>query len=169
MITRYSKVPTSHKFLRIAILQVHRNRCFYTGRTIDIADFHIDHILPKTKGGKDCIDNYVPTCSDINHKKSGRHYPDLYEVAMLANSKYFVQQVVDLYNDLQFGQEATEGYAEINKYMKDNNIANISGFRQLCRYRLQYLRITKPGQTKARLYYNIKELDGITKYRYPLG
>jgi len=40
-------------------------RCAYCGCNLDINDFHIDHVIPKSKGGKTPY-NTVPSCSDCN-------------------------------------------------------------------------------------------------------
>jgi 5-methylcytosine-specific restriction endonuclease McrA len=32
-----------------------------------------DHIMPKSKGGKNHFDNYEPMCSDCNTEKADKH------------------------------------------------------------------------------------------------
>jgi len=49
------------------------NRCVYCGTE---GDLHWEHIIPKSKGGPDSIDNMVQACPKCNLTKSDR---DLYE------------------------------------------------------------------------------------------
>ncbi|MEO9276779.1 MAG: HNH endonuclease [Nitrososphaera sp.] len=49
------------------------NKCAYCGTE---GDLHWEHIIPKSKGGPDTIDNMVQACSKCNLTKSDR---DLYE------------------------------------------------------------------------------------------
>lgn len=44
-------------------------RCFYCGMPLDFHDFHVDHFIPKARGGKDA-DNLVPSCPDCNLSKA---------------------------------------------------------------------------------------------------
>lgn len=69
--------------LRWDIFKKYNGRCAYCGCEIDFYNFHIDHITPKRRGdsisycekygiekGKDCIDNYNPSCASCNLSKS---------------------------------------------------------------------------------------------------
>ncbi len=47
----------------------------YTGKKLKREEATIDHVLPKSKGGKDEWENLVTTCKDINTKK-GNHLND---------------------------------------------------------------------------------------------
>lgn len=40
-------------------------RCAYCGEEIAFEDFHIDHVVPKARGGKDHL-NTFPACRDCN-------------------------------------------------------------------------------------------------------
>jgi len=48
------------------ILELFNYSCFYCGGKEDL---EIDHIHPRTKGGKDKITNYVASCLKCNRKK----------------------------------------------------------------------------------------------------
>lgn len=47
-------------------------KCYLTGRNIDITkdDYHLDHIMPVSKGGSSSLDNLGITCPQANMSKS---------------------------------------------------------------------------------------------------
>jgi len=63
-------ISISNPKLRDAIYEAFDGKCFYTGRQVPIEEMSIDHVLPKKKGGKDNIYNYVLTDKRTNFKKS---------------------------------------------------------------------------------------------------
>jgi hypothetical protein len=44
-------------------------RCFYCDTALDITDFHIDHKIPRSKGGSSQSENLVPACAPCNLRK----------------------------------------------------------------------------------------------------
>ena len=44
-------------------------RCYYCGDVLEYEDFHMDHIIPKAKGGRGIIENLVPSCCLCNLSK----------------------------------------------------------------------------------------------------
>jgi len=58
-----------NKRLRDAIFKVFGGKCFYTGQKVTKDNMAIDHVIPKSKGGKDSIYNYVLTTQYINSQK----------------------------------------------------------------------------------------------------
>jgi len=50
-------------------------KCQYCGRTPPAIVLELDHIIPKSKGGPDNIDNYITACFDCNRGK-GKHRLD---------------------------------------------------------------------------------------------
>lgn len=69
---------------RTTIFNKTDGRCFYCGCKLDFDNFVIDHILPKSKGGKD-KNNTVPACFECNafkYNKSIEEFRnDLEEIA----------------------------------------------------------------------------------------
>lgn len=53
--------------IRNYLLEKHRRRCFYCGKTV--SDFEVEHMLPKSRGGSNRIDNLTLSCHDCNEKK----------------------------------------------------------------------------------------------------
>ena len=51
--------------------------CYLTGRKIDLLDgksYHLDHIVPKDKGGSNTLDNCNIACKDANQAKGNLLY-----------------------------------------------------------------------------------------------
>ncbi len=68
---KYRKVPFKRIMLtRKNIMMRDNNRCQYCGTTK--GPMSVDHIIPKTMGGKDTWHNLVCACSRCNNKKGNR-------------------------------------------------------------------------------------------------
>ena len=48
------------------------NRCQYTGRELGPGEGTIDHIVPRSRGGRDSWENCVWACKEINSRKANR-------------------------------------------------------------------------------------------------
>lgn len=69
----YSRVPMRRPTLNArAIRERDGNRCQYTGKLLRADEGSIDHILPRSKGGKDSWDNCVWASKEINNRKGNR-------------------------------------------------------------------------------------------------
>ena len=53
--------------IRNYLLEKHRRKCFYCGKAV--SGFEVEHMLPKSKGGSNRIDNLTLSCHDCNEKK----------------------------------------------------------------------------------------------------
>lgn len=56
-----------------------RDRCEYCGmhQSLQGATFHVEHIIPKARGGSSASDNFAWACPGCNLRKSDRtHVPD---------------------------------------------------------------------------------------------
>jgi len=61
---------------RDAIIYAWHNKCAYCRKVNDT--FHIDHVIPHSKGGSCDLENLVPACVDCNQTKSAYLIPDEY-------------------------------------------------------------------------------------------
>ncbi|MEA9986377.1 MULTISPECIES: HNH endonuclease [Subtercola] len=70
LLTRYVKVPSSRQVpvSRRGVLRRDNQRCGYCGASATT----IDHVQPRSRGGKDTWENLVACCLKCNNKKSDR-------------------------------------------------------------------------------------------------
>jgi hypothetical protein len=66
-------------------------KCQYCGQMPPAVVLELDHIIPKSKGGKDVIENYITSCFDCNRGK-GKHKLTAAPNALLVNSKLSEEQ-----------------------------------------------------------------------------
>ena len=53
--------------IRNYLLEKHERKCFYCGK--NVSKFEVEHMIPKTRGGSNRIDNLTLSCHDCNQKK----------------------------------------------------------------------------------------------------
>ena len=53
--------------IRNYLLEKHGRKCFYCGKTV--SNFEVEHMLPKSRGGSNRIDNLTLSCHSCNQKK----------------------------------------------------------------------------------------------------
>lgn len=69
----YDKLPrTSVKLNRRNIFARDHNRCQYCGVRVATSELSIDHVVPRSQGGKTTWDNVVCACTKCNVRKGGR-------------------------------------------------------------------------------------------------
>ena len=69
----YVKVPKKRpKFCARAIRERDGNRCQYTGRVLHPDEGNLDHVVPRSRGGKDAWENLVWSAKDVNQRKADR-------------------------------------------------------------------------------------------------
>lgn len=69
----YDRVPRRRpKFTLANIAKRDGGRCQYTGKMLPRSRWSLDHVLPKSRGGKDAPDNVVLADRDVNNKKGNR-------------------------------------------------------------------------------------------------
>ncbi len=69
----YDKLPKANvKFNRKNIFARDKNRCQYCGKVFPTSELSLDHIIPRTQGGKNDWKNIVCACTNCNKHKGGR-------------------------------------------------------------------------------------------------
>lgn len=69
----YDKLPRQDvKFNRRNIFARDGSRCQYCGKKFSTIDLSLDHVMPKSQGGKSTWENIVCSCIKCNVKKGGR-------------------------------------------------------------------------------------------------
>ncbi len=69
----YAKVPKKRpKLCAKTIRERDGNRCQYTGRVLRPDEGSLDHVVPRSRGGKDVWENLVWSSKDINSRKGDR-------------------------------------------------------------------------------------------------
>lgn len=94
----FEKIYFEHQIINIqdpdfrrVLYIVYAGKCFYTNEPLDRNNFHIDHIIPKSKGGRDTVANCVPCIPEYNLQKSDK---------LLSNSQNIIEGVVSCYADM---------------------------------------------------------------------
>lgn len=68
----YQQARKSDTQVRLAVLRLTDGDCAYCGIKLG-SDWHVDHVVPVSKGGPDSFENYVPSCPSCNVSKNGTH------------------------------------------------------------------------------------------------
>ena len=69
----YDKLPQNIvKFSKKNIFERDRNICQYCGREFHASELSLEHVLPKSRGGKNEWTNIVSACTGCNKRKGGR-------------------------------------------------------------------------------------------------
>jgi hypothetical protein len=93
-LTLETEIIISCTSLRKAMYKIHKGKCFYSGRELPENKFHIDHIVPVSKGGKNCISNYVLCDPYLNSKKRDLMTDEFLKVAIAYNKLVFQDLVL---------------------------------------------------------------------------
>jgi len=73
VLSRFAKVPKRRpKFSARALWARNNSRCQYTGQSLQPHEGNIDHILPRSRGGKTSWENCVLASRDVNSRKADR-------------------------------------------------------------------------------------------------
>lgn len=139
MVSVFEIIPVSDVLLRQAVFMAFGGRCFYTGRPVQFAEMHIDHIRPKSKGGQDCIANYVLCCQEINLKKLDRHADSFEEVVTETVKLLFADKVAAVLDDLRMNQ--IEGFSRPNDFLRKCGVPPNSGMGLCIKSALRYRKI----------------------------
>lgn len=64
--------PKKQRFNRYSVFKRDRNECVYCGTKLGSIQLTIDHVVPKSQGGKNNWLNCVTSCFDCNNRKGSR-------------------------------------------------------------------------------------------------
>ena len=69
----FAKVPKKRPKLNAKnIRERDGNRCQYTGRVLRPDEGSLDHVVPRSRGGRDAWENLVWSCKEVNARKGNR-------------------------------------------------------------------------------------------------
>ena len=69
----YDRLPqTRVKFNRRNIFARDENRCQYCGKKFSTTELSLDHVIPRSRGGRSTWENMVCSCARCNARKGGR-------------------------------------------------------------------------------------------------
>jgi hypothetical protein len=73
VLTAFDRIPKRIiRFSRLNIYLRDKNTCQYCRKEKKRADLNLDHVIPRTQGGKTTWENVVACCLRCNHVKGGR-------------------------------------------------------------------------------------------------
>ena len=73
VLARYAKVPRRRpRFSLRAVWERDGGRCQYTGRALALGEGNIDHVLPRSRGGRTSWDNCVLSDRAVNSRKGDK-------------------------------------------------------------------------------------------------
>ena len=113
----YDKLPRREvKFNRRNVLARDENRCQYCGKRFSLAQLSIDHVVPKSRGGKSSWLNVVAACSPCNTRKGGRMPHE-------ASMRLIKQPAVPKKNPLLEGKLRSRRYAIWGHFLGEGELA----------------------------------------------
>lgn len=73
VLTTFDRIPKRHvRFSRLNIYARDDFTCQYCGKRPPRSDLNLDHVVPRSLGGKSTWENVVCSCLDCNRRKGGR-------------------------------------------------------------------------------------------------
>lgn len=73
VLIKYNRLPTREiKFSRENIFQRDKYTCLYCGQIFPMKNLTLDHIIPKSRGGKTTWDNIASACKPCNNHKDNK-------------------------------------------------------------------------------------------------
>ncbi len=73
LLTTYDRIPKRHvRFSRHNIFLRDGNTCQFCGKLFKRSNLNLDHVIPRSQGGKTTWENVVTSCLPCNHRKGGK-------------------------------------------------------------------------------------------------
>ncbi|MEA5467916.1 HNH endonuclease [Spirulina sp. 06S082] len=67
--------PKQKKNRKKQLLAKYGNKCWWCCESFDEKDLTLDHLLPKSKGGSDCLENLRLACLECNQERGNSLFP----------------------------------------------------------------------------------------------
>lgn len=97
------KRKNSIRFSRKNVWLRDEGKCQYCNKSVSFDTFTIDHVIPKTAGGKSIWENVVVSCYGCNQKKGEKSLNELsfklIKLPKKPNNLPYVQEVTNNYNE----------------------------------------------------------------------
>jgi len=93
-----TKVNLKDSQVREAFFIAFDGKCYYSKETLTKTHFHIDHILPKSKGGEDILCNLVLCKPEVNLIKADKYEGDFVEKHQSFVNQNFVPKIESILN-----------------------------------------------------------------------
>jgi hypothetical protein len=160
--SRTKRIPVTAD-LRQSLSWVYRNRCQYCNTSKEVDDLQVDHIVPFSKGGANCLSNYTIACRDCNSKKSNLSLSEAGVALLVARASRTVARMASLgfsedgirvYKQPQSKPWTHEHSAALTSYL-DTVEGTLPG-------NIEHLRLhgdTKPSTKQRREYINYLRLQ----------
>jgi 5-methylcytosine-specific restriction endonuclease McrA len=117
----YDRVPRREvKFNRRNIIARDEYRCMYCGKRFGASHLSIDHVVPKSRGGKSTWLNVVAACNPCNTRKGGR-------LPWEASMHLLKQPHVPRRNPMLADKMQTRRYSIWNHFLRDGELAIDAG------------------------------------------
>ncbi len=73
LLVTYDRLPKREvRFSRMNVMIRDNFACQYCGKHFKKSEMNLDHVVPRSQGGKTAWENVVSSCHPCNHKKGGR-------------------------------------------------------------------------------------------------
>lgn len=160
----FTEIGLNTPHLRTSVYEGHKGICFYTGRFVNVSEASVDHILPKTKNGENCIANYVLTTQSINLTKSNNvdesqiermRYINIVAFAPLVLERYIANTSQDVLR--QPLRVDDDEWTTLPDYFRKHNIRGSHEYA--ISKALTYETRPKPGQKRKKRHYKVEDLN----------
>lgn len=85
---------------RQEVFSITDGRCYYCGEFLDFESFHMDHVKPKSAGGK-VSGNLVPSCVDCNLSKGNLSIEEFREILYGMATNTHIGRIMAKYNSVK--------------------------------------------------------------------
>lgn len=110
--------PKQRRHLSAALREVYHLKCQYCEEP---NGNEVEHIVPRSRGGRDDLDNVTLACKRCNVKKSALELPQMYEGILLARAKERATKILAVI-DRYTGEDAKKGHWERVDYPVSGDI-----------------------------------------------